>query len=142
LKMLNKTMINQRLIFISDYCNKMERLSVLSEDEFIGSDKAAAAESYLRRSIEAMFDIGRHILAKSGTVELAQEYKSIAKGLKKLEVVDENLGETMIRIAGYRNRMVHMYNLISDEEVYSIIKNELNDLKAFVKQVHEYINKV
>jgi uncharacterized protein YutE (UPF0331/DUF86 family) len=140
--MLNKTMINQRLIFISDYCNKMERLSVLSEDEFIGSDKAAAAESYLRRSIEAMFDIGRHILAKSGTVELAQEYKSIAKGLKKLEVVDENLGETMIRIAGYRNRMVHMYNLISDEEVYSIIKNELNDLKAFVKQVHEYINKV
>jgi uncharacterized protein YutE (UPF0331/DUF86 family) len=135
-------MINQRLIFISDYCNKMERLSVLSEDEFIGSDKAAAAESYLRRSIEAMFDIGRHILAKSGTVELAQEYKSIAKGLKKLEVVDENLGETMIRIAGYRNRMVHMYNLISDEEVYSIIKNELNDLKAFVKQVHEYINKV
>jgi uncharacterized protein YutE (UPF0331/DUF86 family) len=140
--MLNKTMINQRLIFISDYCNKMERLSVLSEDEFIGSDKAAAAESYLRRSIEAMFDIGRHILAKSGTVELAQEYKSIAKGLKKLEVVDENLGETMIRIAGYRNRMVHMYNLISDEEVYSIIKNELNDLKAFVKQVHEYITKV
>ena len=135
-------MINQRLTFISDYCNKMERLSALSEDEFIGSDKAAAAESYLRRSIEAMFDIGRHILAKSGTVELAQEYKSIAKGLKKLEVVDENLGETMIRIAGYRNRMVHMYNLISDEEVYSIIKNELNDLKAFVEQVHEYIKKV
>jgi uncharacterized protein YutE (UPF0331/DUF86 family) len=89
-----------------------------------------------------MFDIGRHILAKSGSVELAQEYKSIAKGLKELEVVDENLGETMIRIAGYRNRMVHMYNLIADEEVYSIIKNELNDLKAFVKQVHEYINKV
>jgi len=140
--MLNKTMINQRLTFISGYCNKMERLSALSEDEFIGSDKAAAAESYLRRSIEAMFDIGRHILAKSGTVELAQEYKSIAKGLKKLEVVDENLGETMIRIAGYRNRMVHMYNLISDEEVYSIIKNELNDLKAFVGQVHEYIKKL
>ena len=139
--MLNKTMVNQRLTFISNYCNKMERLSVSSEGDFIGSEKAAAAESYLRRSIEAMFDIGRHILAKSGTVELAQEYKSIAKGLKKLEVVDENLGETMIRIAGYRNRMVHMYNLISDEEIYSIIKNELNDLKAFVKQVHEYINK-
>ncbi len=25
----------------------------------------AAAESYLRRSLEAIFDIGRHILAKS-----------------------------------------------------------------------------
>jgi hypothetical protein len=41
----------------------------------------AAAESYLRRSLEALFDIGRHILVKSFAFP-ATEYKEIARGLQ------------------------------------------------------------
>lgn len=80
--MLNKRMIMQRLALIKEYINRLKRLAHIPEQEFIGSDSCAAAESYLRRTLEAMFDIGRHIVAKGGLVELAQEYKSIAKGLQ------------------------------------------------------------
>ena len=51
----------------------------------------ALPRSFLRRSLEAIFDIGRHIVAKRGpSIELAREYKSIAKGLQKLKVVDQS----------------------------------------------------
>jgi len=136
---INKNMIKQRLMFMKEYLGHLERLSAMPREEFIGTDYAAAAESYLRRILEAMFDIGRHIMAKSGSFELAQEYKSIAKGLKDYKVVDEKLGDRMVKIAGYRNRMVHLYSLITDEEIYYIVTNELGDIHSFIRQVYVYL---
>jgi len=138
--MVNQTMIRQRLTLIKEYIHRLNRLAQISEKEFVGSDNCAAAESYLRRTLEAIFDIGRHLVAKGGYIELAQEYKSIARGLQELKVVDQSLGEKLIRIAGYRNRMVHLYNLITDEELYAIITNELDDIHLFMQQVLGYLD--
>lgn len=44
-------------------------------------------------------------------------------------------------MAGYRNRLVHLYNQVSEEELYEIIRNNLKDLKYFVEQVMEYLTK-
>ncbi|SHF59745.1 Protein of unknown function DUF86 [Caldanaerobius fijiensis DSM 17918] len=38
-------------------------------------------------------------------------------------------------MAGYRNRMVHMYHMISEEELYDIITTELGDIKEFVSEI-------
>lgn len=137
--MLNKTMINQRLAFISGNIRQLTRLGATPKNNFSGSDAAAAAESYLRRSLEAIFDIGRHILAAKGAVELAQEYKSIAQGLRNFSIIDDNLGKKLIQMAGYRNRMVHLYNLINDEELYYIINNDLADIRSFVTQINKFL---
>lgn len=80
---INKIMIRERLILVKEYLHRLKRLSQIPVEEFVDSDSCAAAESYLRRSLEAIFDIGRHILAKGGHIELAQEYKSIARGLEE-----------------------------------------------------------
>ncbi len=98
------------------------------------------AESYLRRSLEAIFDTGRHILAKTGGMELSAEYKSIARGLGEREVVSASLSETLVDMAGYRNRLVYLYYQIGDEELYDIIQNHIPDIREFVKQVYRYIN--
>ena len=140
MQMINKRMISQRLTLIREYTVRLKRLAQISEKDFIGSDHCAAAESYLRRTLESVFDIGRHILARQGYIELAQEYKSIAKGLQDLRIVDRALGDKLVNIAGYRNRMVHLYNLIADEELYAIINTDLDDLCAFARQILTYLD--
>jgi len=50
---------------------------------YLNKINTAAGESFLRRILEAIFDIGRHILAKRGHLDLSSEYKSIVKGLVK-----------------------------------------------------------
>ena len=137
--MINKTLINDRLVLIDDPINKLKFLSQTQLDLFNDSLEAAAVESYLRRSLEAIFDIGRHILSKIGEKELAAEYKSIAQGLTQKGVVTPDLGQTLIEMAGYRNRLVHMYHQINDEELYQIIQNDLQDLEKFVSQIKLYI---
>lgn len=139
---INVILVRQRLVYINQAVEQLQRLSSVPIEQFVGSDASAAAESYLRRALEAVFDVGRHILAKSGSVELAQEYKTIARGLHDKGVVSSNLCDTLTKMAGYRNRLVHLYNLISDEEIYAIINQDLQDIGLFIAQIDQYLKTI
>ena len=139
--MINKQFVMERLLFINSFLQELHDLALLDKDSFISQKRnAAAAESFLRRTLEAVFDIGRHILAKRGYIELSTEYKSIAKGLGEIGVINKELSEKLVQMAGYRNRLVHLYSLISDEELYNIITSDLKDLEDFVSTIKKYIS--
>ncbi len=138
--MIDRRLVRERLLLLNHYLENLRQLSHLSSEVFLGDTfKVAAAESFLRRSLEVIFDIGRHILAKSGHIDLAGEYKSIARGMKSLGVVDEDLGDILVRMAGYRNRLVHLYARVGDEELYEIISRHLGDIRAFIVQVRDFL---
>jgi uncharacterized protein YutE (UPF0331/DUF86 family) len=140
--MINKEFINERLLLINSFLKDLYELASLDEKTFLSKKfYSAACESFLRRTLEAIFDVGRHILAKSGYIDMSMEYKSITKGLVEIGVVDKKLGEKLIQMAGYRNRLVHMYHLISDKELYQIIKSDLKDIENFISSVKEYLSK-
>ncbi len=137
--MIDKLLVKDRLRMIAEFYIELGELKNLPKDEFFTTRNSAAAESFLRRSLEAVFDIGRHILSKSGGIELAKEYKGIATGLGEKNIVTKELANKLVKMAGYRNRLVHLYHQVGKEEMYSILLNNLDDLKEFVKQVSEYI---
>jgi uncharacterized protein YutE (UPF0331/DUF86 family) len=91
----------------------------------------AAGESYLRRALEALFDIGRHLLAK-GFGEPASEYREIARRLGELTVLDRAAAQRMERMAGYRNRLVHFYDEVTPAELYRILTIHVGELEELV----------
>lgn len=137
---IDTLLVKQRLALISRYLVELEKLSELPKVDFLEQRTAAAAESFLRRSLEAIFDIGRHILAKNGGANMALEYKGIAQGLGEKGIITYVLKDQLIKMAGYRNRLVHLYHQVSDEELYEIIKNNLNDIKQFKEEILNYIS--
>jgi hypothetical protein len=64
-----------------------------------------------------------------------------------LAKVQENLNligvflEKLEKMAGYRNRLVHYYKEISNEEIYEILQNDLGDLEKFLKEIEKFLNK-
>ena len=66
----------------------------------------AAAESYIRRAVEALVDLGRHVLAKRFGVAIS-EYKAIPPALAQAGVLVADQVPVFMRICGYRNRLVH-----------------------------------
>jgi uncharacterized protein YutE (UPF0331/DUF86 family) len=140
--MIDLILVNQRLNMIAGYLTELELLAQTSFADFCDDKiKTGAAESYLRRSLEAIFDVGRHLLAKSGHLDLSTEYKAIARGLAQMNFVTPEIGSRLIEMAGYRNRLVHLYHEITDEELYSIIKNNLDDIRQFVRQIRDAVGK-
>jgi len=81
----------------------------------------AAAESYVRRALEVLLDLGRHILSK-GLDQGALEYKQVAIALRQAGVLDERNGAALLEMAGYRNRLVHFYDEVGAAELYEILR--------------------
>ena len=142
--MIDKGTVKERLVRIVRSVERLERLAKTDRREFLqhDSDFPAIAESHLRRSLEAVFDVGRHLLAKSGHGDLAQEYKSIALGMVRLGIVPPTLESNLVKMAGYRNRLVHLYHEVADEELYDIISGNLEDFRTFVRSVKTYIEQL
>ncbi len=139
---LNMEMLTGRIDVIRVALSRLKELSKLSREEFLEDYKnPASAETFIRHCIEAVFDIGRHILAKTGKVRLTHEYKNIAKGLGESGVISNPLMYKLMQMAGYRNRIVHLYHEITDEELYEIIQNDLKDIEQFILQTGAFIKK-
>lgn len=135
---LNIKLIEDRLGFVNKSIAKLKRLSYLDERDFMADDNPAIAESYLRRSLEAIFDIGRHIIAKTAGKGIV-EYKEIANALGEQGAITKTLAERLRLMAGYRNRLVHFYHEIQDQELYLITKNNLSDIENFVKEIKAFL---
>lgn len=71
--------VADRLAIVASCLEALRRLPTASLDDFRGDWRnAAAADSLLRRAIEALFDAARHILAKGfGLGPL--EYREVAR---------------------------------------------------------------
>ena len=86
----------------------------------------------LHRSLEAVMNIGSHILSRIPGAR-PSSYKDIPRLLEKNKVIPgEFAGGQLTKMAGYRNRMVHFYGEINEEEIYNIIQQELNDFDSFI----------
>ncbi len=144
--MIKALIVAEKIAYTREMIETIRRMPLSSYDDFTSDFKnPAASESYLRRSLEALLDLGRHILSK-GFAETPAEYKEIATMLVKHSVLTQDEGKIMRQMAGYRNRMVHFYNEISIAELYSICQNDLADIEricdTFVNWIQEHADKV
>jgi uncharacterized protein YutE (UPF0331/DUF86 family) len=132
--------IEKNLSLIQGFLSELRQLSDMTEKDFFTDRRnAAAGESCLRRSLGSVFDIGRHILAKSyGFKEL--EYKKIALELGERGVVEKEYAKLLLKMAGYWNRMVHLYEEVASKEIYDILKNHLSDIERFISEISPFID--
>ncbi len=132
---IDSKIITQRAFWIFQMVDSIKDLHLEEKSAFLADKhQVAAAESYLRRTLEALFDIGRHILAKQFAYPTT-EYKEIAIGLSDKGVLAQKEAELMRKMAGYRNRMVHFYHEITPEELHEICLYHLNEIKLLVDRL-------
>lgn len=98
----------------------------------------AAAESYLRRALEALLDLGPHILAK-GFGRAVVEYKDIPIGLGEEGVLAGPEAGLLREMAGYRNRMVHFYSEVTTEELFQIRSSRLPDIERVLSALLDWV---
>lgn len=132
---IRTAIVTERVAWIRKMLAGIRGLPLSSFEQFIGDPRTpAAAESYLRRALEALLDLGRHVLAKGFAVAPA-EYKEVADELIRVGVLPEQDGALLRKMAGYRNRLVHFYHEVSQEELHALCTLNLSE----VEQVCEAI---
>jgi len=117
-----------RIAWVDRMASEIRSLPFTGLESFLSDSRNVwAAESCLRRALEALFDIGRHIFAKGFGLGYS-EYREIAGKLAEYAVLSKEDAALLKILAGYRNRLVYFYHEISTEELYQICSRELGDV--------------
>jgi uncharacterized protein YutE (UPF0331/DUF86 family) len=122
--------VTGRLEIVATCLRELRALPADSLAEFEADPRnPAAAESFLRRGLEALLDVARHLLAKAHGVG-AVEYRQVAiRAAEQGLILDQAVAEKFSKLAGYRNRLTHFYAEITPEELFLIVTRELGDIE-------------
>jgi len=90
-------------------------------------------------SIQNLFDILAHI-ASAEFSEKWESYTDIAEILLNNSVIGKQEYETLIKMAGFRNRLSHEYLSLDNNVIVDIVSNRLNDFYKFIGLIKEHCN--
>ncbi len=135
---ISRRVLTERLNYAAQMVEKISSLPLEDRRVFFSDERNVwTVESCLRRALEAVLDAGRHILAK-GYSNGVTEYKQIAEQLQRFGVLNPEDGDTLRVLAGYRNRMVHFYHEIRQDELYEIARTNLDDVRRILSALWEW----
>jgi len=138
---ISKRVVGDRLAWVDRMVGEIRALPLEDQAAFFSDRRNVwAAESCLRRGLEALLDLGRHILAKGFGLGVS-EYKEIAVALKEQGVLSQQEAELLRVLAGYRNRLVHFYHEVGPDELYEICALHLTDLERLAEAYREWLKK-
>jgi uncharacterized protein YutE (UPF0331/DUF86 family) len=97
---LDERVVAERSEWVREMLERIRALPLESVESFTADSRNVdAAESCLRRALEALLDLGRHLLAK-GFADAPSEYREVAERLGTRGVLGEEDVELFIRMAG------------------------------------------
>ena len=126
--MVRSEVIRKRLNQLDEYLAILRRMQGYSYDEFVRDpEKYGAAERFLHLAIEALIDMGNHVIAESG-LGVVNSYSDIPTILADKGYLPPGLKEKWIRMIGFRNALVHEYIDIDRKIVYDVLQKNLKDI--------------
>lgn len=136
---ISKKIVAAKCETVSEMLAGVHSLPLSTFEEFTRDPRmVAAGESYLRRALEAMLDLGRHVLAKGFGLPVP-EYAAIAEHLGRLGLLSSDSAADLKRMAGYRNRMVHEYDVVTPPELYKILSGQVSEVEEVVNSIRAWL---
>ena len=136
---LEKDTIIKRINGIQAELAELHDLGTQSLEEFSSGIGYKLAEYHLHHALEGVFHIASHILSRIPGGQ-ATEYAETARKLGEFGIIDKEFANTtLVKMAKYRNRIVHFYAEITPEEYYQIITQNLGDFDIFLSAVKKVI---
>lgn len=142
-QIIDKEKIIERINDIANATAELKKFQKMSLERFLSDkDNFPLASYWLRISLEAVLTIGTHILARLPGNGKKKDYTQTILSLADYQVIPNKFAKKVKGMAGYRNRLVHLYWQITPKEILSIIKNDLEDFDEFIKYIEKFIAKI
>lgn len=88
--------------------------------------------------VEAILDISQYILAEKGM--RVESYGKIPEKLFQSKIINKEFSTRLQKMVGFRNRAIHNYPSLDEEQLYEILQKDVEDFKEFLKIINSYLN--
>ena len=116
------------------YLNELKDIMPENYTTFQKIEKKRACERLLQVSIESVLDICAQMVIEL-RLGLPSEEDDIFEKLEQAEIISSATRETLKRMKGFRNILVHEYGHIDDRLVYDVLKNNMEDYYSIRKEI-------
>ena len=133
--MVDPTRLRALLDRIDTEVAELQSLGAKGKDSLLLDATALAAAKYrLVVSIEAAIDSGQHIIASEG-LEPPANYAEIFEILGRHKYLPSDQVPALMKMAGFRNLLVHGYADIDDAVVAEVVVGRLDDLVSYRRSI-------
>lgn len=137
--MVSSNILISKINNLKEYMDYLRGIDTYSVDDYISNPMIYASfERFLHLSIECILDIGNHMISDL-RYRKPESNRDIFEILYENKVICLDLKEKLVKMAGFRNILVHGYMKLDREIVYNIIKNNLIDIEEFVHVIADFI---
>ena len=137
--MIDEEVITARIAKIREYGRLLADLLQISKDKFVQEPAYyLQAERLLEVMIQAMLDIGNHIIAGL-LLKKPEDYRQVFGILAQNQIIPEELLPRMRALVGLRNLLVHEYFEVDHSRLYDEAKAGLGDFEKFCQAVVRFL---
>ncbi|MDY6826545.1 MAG: DUF86 domain-containing protein [Bacillota bacterium] len=124
-----KSQLNSALNLLKELAQK--DLETIRTDPHLLS----SAKYNLIVAIESAIDLSNHLISKNG-FRVPEDFSDSFRVLAEQGILNDNfVGEKLIAMALFRNRLVHQYWAVDTDLLYDILQQNLDDFEIFLHQI-------
>jgi uncharacterized protein YutE (UPF0331/DUF86 family) len=126
--MVRPEVVRKRLNKIDEYIDILKGLQRYTLDEFLSDpERYGSAERFLHLAIEALLDIGNHVIADQ-SMGVVDWYSDVPKIFHEKGLISSEMSEKWIQMIGFRNTLVHDYIDVDRTIVHKVLQEGLGDI--------------
>ncbi len=132
--MLDRDRILAKLDEMDGYLRELEGILPRSLEEYRGVEKRRACERLLQISVECVIDVCG-LVVTGLRLGLPAEEEDLFDKLGAYGVLSTEMRDTIKRMKGCRNILVHEYGHVLDEIVFETVTTKLPDFARFKREI-------
>jgi len=137
---MNREIVTIRMTLIVKYLNHLHKFKSISLEEYLNSfDYQLITERLIQLLVEAASDINSYLLVQLHQVTPSAYFDSFIEAGRE-GIITQELAVALAASAGMRNRLVHQYEEIDHQIVFTAIPKALQQYSLYVQQVTAYLD--
>jgi uncharacterized protein YutE (UPF0331/DUF86 family) len=135
---LDRERILAKIDVLDGYLKELREILPADFGEYKKIEKRRACERLLQVSIECVIDICG-LLVTGLRLGLPAEEDDLFEKLEQAGIITSLRKQSLKKMKGFRNILVHEYGEVDDVIVYEVLQNNLNDFDAFKQEILQAI---
>ena len=118
---------------------RLRSLAELPQEDFLGDpDKIGSSKYHFIVAIETCIDTCNHLIARNG-YRAPEDYGDTFSVMGEVGALPPGFSEELKNMARFRNRLVHLYMEVDDQQLYEILHTRLDDFKRFLDSISSFL---
>lgn len=139
--MVDRDRVLAKLDELDGYLGELRSVTPGRFEDYQRVETRRACERLIQISVEAVLDVCS-LLVTGLRLGIPADEDDLFEKLSRRRVVPATTAETLRRMKGLRNLLVHEYGRISDAIIFETISERLDDFDAFTREVLSFLREL